>query len=312
MRWLHIVLLLLLASSVIATRDEYRILKFWSESEEYLSFEPAVLHAFVLDATGLPAGPQEGLLIHVRLNSDDWSSRSIDGVYETDKNHYVFKLGVLKPAMYRATLFVQKDSFAKTQEIAFSASASKDVPNIDLGDIITLSKGARVVVNDEMLVWVRSIGVSNATITVIDLNGTERRGDVDEGSFGVSFGRSVEILKVSLQGVKLRVQKMPDNSSPEIVELADLGNLADPIEIACDGCRSADGNCRLVGAHFVEGIEAVYCGEDKNSHSIKSFKQPCIENYECVDFSCFEGLCQPEVKLSAWERFVAWLNALFT
>ena len=307
-----LLLLLILAPVAYAERAEFRVLKFWSESENYLPFEPVIMHAFVLNAEGSPAVPQEGLKIHVQIDKEGFS-KSVNPTFDQGKNHYVINGGVLTEGTYTATLYIEKEAFFASQEISFAVKNSKYLKNITLGEPISLKKGQQAAKDSDIMVEVRIIDLENATLMITNKNATKSTGVISDGGTATISGFDITILRIMSGDVKLVV----DTSKPITVTTSSqipntTSTFEEVIPVNCDGCLGDDKNCHLVGSHFVSGVEAVYCAEDHQTYPQKSYKEECTINYQCYDYSCIEGLCKEEVKYSLWQRITMWLNGLFS
>ncbi|MEK6874505.1 MAG: hypothetical protein AABX52_02020 [Nanoarchaeota archaeon] len=321
MRRLFILLLLVSLNLAVVASPEFRILKFWTESETYLPFEPIIMHAFVLNQEGSPATPLSGVKIRIRVNGENFS-KSVLPEYDTSRNHYVVRLGLLKQGKYDATLFVEKDVFIATQDLSFIVKSSPDILPIELDTILNLKRGDRAAKQEEIMIWIRNLNPQNVTIHMIDKNATETEITVSDGETGSLEEYLVEILRISDTSVKLRLRKSThqirnehsiQHNTNQNNNLSSNNSITyTNIQETCEGCRSDDGNCRLIGSHYVKGVEAVYCSEDKQPVLIKTFKQGCKQDYECVEYSCFKGLCQPVKELSLWQQVIEWINSLFS
>lgn len=311
------IMALLLLFSVFAAREEFRILKFWSESEEYLPFEPIIIHAFVLTSEGAAAKPMSGLDIHVLLEGKNYS-RSIPARFDEGKNHYIIHAGVVPPGRYSATLLVRKEMFYADDRIEFEVQEGSAIPRIAEGEPFTLGKGGEAALGYDLLIMLKNADMENATLSFTDANATVFSGTVSEGSTVSIAGFETELLAIFDGGVKLRVSKAklpadraPGDSQEEVLVLGQSGGLEKRVDKVCDGCLADDGVCRLVGNHFVKGLDAVYCAQDRTAVPLKTYKMACAEDYECYDYNCNDGLCQDVVEKSAWQAFLDWINSWF-
>ncbi len=271
------------------------------------------MHAFVLTNEGAAAKPMPELDIHVRVESDNLS-RSLQARFDESKNHYIINGGVLAPGRYKATLLVQKEAFLAMQDIGFSVSQSKSIQTVKENEIFTLQKAKQAAIGLDLLIWLKEMDEENASFTFTDATATQFSGVLSEGATAAIAGYDIELLSIIPQGAKLRVRRAQFSSNQTLAAEAipdSVSTIPQKKVAPCDGCRAQDGSCRLVGAHFVTGLEAVYCGIDLVPHPQKTYKQACSVNYECYDYECNNDLCVKLEEQSNWKRFVAWINSFF-